>query len=417
MLLRRLAFALVLVVPFGATVAQRDATRAPTASSAFLYLWASSVDTTAPDFLAVVDVRDDRPGERYGAFVATLPVPGRAHRTHHTEHTLADDQQLFANGFGSGQSFIFDLRNPLAPRLVRQFGDVGLLMHPHSFWRLPNGNVLATFQMQHVGDAMRPGGLVEMTPSGDVVRTASANLPGVHPAVRPYSAAVLPAVDRVVVTTTDMDRADTTRIVQFWRLSDLTLAAQIELPNGPQGEGYATAEPRLLSDGTTVMVSTFNCGLYLLDGVATATPSARLVASFPRKAGTSCAVPVVAGHYWIVTVPAWSAVVSLDVRDPAHPREVSRVTLGPNDVPHWVGLEPNGRRVVVTGYRGMQTRVLLATLDTATGALAWDARFRAPGATEPGLRLEGVRWPHGGEAAAVPHAAVFDRPAVPRSPR
>lgn len=383
----------------------------PPVSSDYLYLWASSADSSGPDFLAVVDVRERPSEERYGALVATVPVPGRAHRTHHTEHELAPDGLLFANGFGSGQSFVFDLTTPTRPRLVRQFGDVGRLMHPHSFWRLPSGNVLATFQMQHDTLGAAPGGLVEFTPSGTVIRTASANLPGVDRRIRPYSAAILPDIDRVVVTTSDMDNRDTTRALQFWRLSDLTLQRTIELPNGPRGdEGYRSAEPRVLADGRSVLVSTFNCGLYLLDGVAGSQPSARLVASFPRKPGTSCAVPVVAGRFYLITVPAWSAVVSLDVSDPAHPREVSRLTLGPEDVPHWIGLDPNGRRVVITGYRAMRTRVLLARFDERSGQLSLDERFRAAGSTEAGLRLEDIDWPHGGRDAAVPHGAVFGRP-------
>ncbi len=384
------------------------------ASSDYLYLWASSADTSGPDFLAVYDVRERAPGERYGALVTTLPVPGRAHRTHHTEHELAADRQLFANGYGSGRSFIFDLSTPAAPRLAREFGAAGALMHPHSFWRLPGGNVLATFQMQHDAQGIAPGGLVEMTPGGDVVRASSANLPGVDRRIRPYSAAILPEIDRVVVTTTDMDNRDTTEVLQFWRLSDLTLRQTIRLPGGARGdEGFRSAEPRILSDGKTVLVSTFNCGLYLLEGLAGETPAARLVASFPRKPGTSCAVPVVAGNYYLITVPAWSAVVSLDISDPARPREVSRISLAPGDVPHWIGIEPDHRRVVITGYQAMRTRVLLARFDARTGALALDERFRAPGSAEPGFRMEGIPWPHGGTGAAIPHGAVFSRPLTP----
>lgn len=383
----------------------------PTAgSSDYLYLWASSIDSSGPDFLAVYDVRD-RGGDRYGALVTTLPVPGRANRTHHTEDEMPADEQLFANGFGSGQSFIFDLTSPAAPRLAKQFGDVGGLMHPHSFWRLPNGNVLATFQMQHDSVGMAPGGLVEMTPRGDVVRSASANAAGVDRRIRPYSAAILPAIDRVVVTTSDMDNRDTTHTLQFWRLSDLSLMRTIELPNGPNGdEGFRSAEPRLLRDGKSVLVSTFNCGIYLLDGVASSAPSARLVASFPRKKGTTCAVPLVAGDYYLITVPAWSAVVSLDVSDPARPREVSRLAFGPNDVPHWIGIEPDHGRVVITGYQAMRTRVLMARFDASTGRLSLDARFREAGSTELGLRMEGVTWPHGDTKGAVPHGAVFSLP-------
>lgn len=385
--------------------------RQPIPPSDYLYLWSSSADSSGPDFLAVYDVRDNKRESHYGALVSTLAVPGSGHRTHHTEHVVPADRQLFANDFGSGESFIFDLSKPSAPRIVRAFGDVGSLMHPHSFWRLPNGNVLSTFQMQHDSLGMAPGGLVEFTPKGEVARVGSSNYPGVDRRIRPYSAAILANIDRVVVTTSDMDNRDTTQSVQLWRLSNLSVAQTIQLPNGPRGdEGYRSAEPRLLNDGKTVLISTFNCGLYLLEGIASAAPSARLVASFPRKPLTSCAIPVVAGNYYLITVPAWSAVVSLDISDPAHPKEVSRITLGPDDVPHWIALEPNQERVVITGYQAMRTRVLLARFDAKTGKLALDERFRAKGSTEPGLRMEGIEWPHGGRGAAVPHGAVFSRP-------
>ena len=406
-----LVLAATMLLPAPSGPASSRPTLPPTSSSDYLYLWSSSADSSGPDFLAVYDVRDRKSADHYGALVTTLPVPGRGNRTHHTEHVMPADGQLFANGFGSGQSFIFDLSKPSAPRLAKQFGNMGALMHPHSFWRLPNGHALATFQMQHDSLGMAPGGLVEVTSRGEVVRSQSSNYAGVDRRIRPYSSAILPDIDRVVVTTTDMDNSDTTQALQLWRLSDLSLQHTIQLPNGLRGdEGYRSAEPRVLVDGKTVLVSTFNCGLYLLDGIASSAPSARLVASFPRKAGTSCAVPVVAGNYYLITVPAWSAVVSLDVSDPTQPREVSRITLGRDDVPHWIGIEPNHQRVVITGYQAMKTRVLMARFDEASGKLALDERFRVAGSAEPGLRMEGITWPHGGNGAAVPHGAVFSRP-------
>jgi hypothetical protein len=51
-----------------------------------------------------------------------------------------------ANAFGSGRSFLFDVRNPHAPRLLHAFGDVGPYSHAHSYERLPNGHTLTTFQ-------------------------------------------------------------------------------------------------------------------------------------------------------------------------------------------------------------------------------------------------------------------------------
>jgi len=347
----------------------------------YLYLWTASEDETQPDFLAVLDVTENE--SRYGRLVTTLPVPGRHNTPHHTEHEMPADGQLFANGFGSGQTFVFDLTNPAQPRIAGQFGDVEGFTHPHSFLRLPNGNVLATFQMRHEADSMTAGGLVELTPTGSAVRSRSANYPGADPGLRVYSGAIVPAYDRIVTTTTDMHKDfPPSRNLQIWRLSDLSLLRTFPLPDGPLGdEGLLTAEPRLLD-------------------------------SFPRKAKTSCAIPVVAGRYYLVTVPAWSAVVSLDISDPSTPREVSRVTLRDVDVPHWIAIAPDQRRVVVTGYEGMKHRVVIARFDPTTGQLAIDERFREEGATEPGVRMDNKTWPHGGTAKGVPHGAVFSRPPV-----
>lgn len=376
----------------------------------YLYLWTASTDPEQPDFLAVVDVTED--SARYGSLVTTLPVPGLANGPHHTEHEMPADGLLFANGFASGQSFILDLTDAASPRLAGQFGDIEGYTHPHSFLRLPTGNVLATFQMRHGVDGMTPGGLVELTPSGEPVRTSSANAPGTDPGLRTYSAAVVASLDRIVTTTSDMvEDFEASRQLQIWRLSDLSLLHTITLPHGPLGdEALFTAEPRVLTDGRTVLVSTFNCGLYLLEGLDGNAPSGRLVASFPRKDGEFCAIPVVVGDHYLVTVPALNAVVSLNVSDPAAPREVGSVTLDPDDVPHWIAISPDERRVVITGYEGMLHRVLIAHFDPATGRLAIDGRFREPGVTEPGLRMDDKVWPHGGSAPGVPHGAVFSRP-------
>ncbi len=381
-------------------------------ASDYLYLWTGSADSTAPDFLAVLDVRADT--GRYGALVTTLAVPGLHNGPHHTEHAMPADGQLFANGFTAGQSFIFDLRDGAHPRLAGQFSGQAGFTHPHSFLRLSNGNVLSTFQMSHGAAGMAPGGLVELTPAGQVVRSSSAFLPGVDPGLRPYSAGIVAALDRVVTTTTDMDpkspfKADQ---LQIWRLSDLKLLHTITLPQGPRGdEGDLTAEPRVLEDGRTVLVSTFNCGLYLLEGLEGESPAGRLVASLPMKdKDSNCAIPAVAGHFLLITVPTVPGVVSLDISDPAHPREASRLTLDSTDVPHWISLEPNTRRVVITGFGSLLNRVLIARFDSASGALALDRRFREPGSDRPGYAMSGRTWPHGGSAPGIPHGAVFSRP-------
>lgn len=373
----------------------------------FLYLWTGSSDSTQPDFLAVVDVTEAP--LRYGRLVTTVPVPGLKNGPHHTEHEMPADRRLFANGFGSGKTFVFDMTNPAKPRLDGQFGEVEGMVHPHSYLRLPNGNVLATFQMWHARAGPMPGGLAEITPQAKVVRSSSLTIPGIDRGIRPYSAGIVPDLDRIVVTTSDMEKDDpASRTIQVWRLSDLKLLRSFQLPDGPAGdEGLNSAEPRVMADGRTVLVSTFNCGLYLIQGLDTDTTSARLVTSFPRVKDRYCAIPVIAGHYYLVTVPALNAVVSLDISDPLSPREVSRATLDTADVPHWISISPDHRRVVVTGYGSMQHKVLVLTFDSTNGQLEVDRRFREAATLTPGFRMDNKTWPHGGSAPGVPHGAVL----------
>jgi hypothetical protein len=369
--------------------------------SGHLFAWTAAADTMQSDFLAVLDVSDTLGGDRYGHLVTSVAVPGVRNGPHHTEHEMPADGRLFANGFATGQTWIFDLGTPENPQVAAQFGDIDGYSHPHSFVRLPNGNVLAAFQMRHDEAGMTPGGLVEISPKGELVRSSSAFGAGLPREARTYSLAAVPALDRVVSTTTDMDARNPhlSREVQLWRLGDLELLHTFELPVGPRGdEADFTAEPRVLADGRTVIVTTFSCGVYVLEGLEGDDPGGHLVASFPRSQDTWCAIPVVNGNQVAITVPSIPAVVNLDLSNPTHPREVGRASLPEGWIPHWLALEPNGQRLVMTGYGAMQDRVVLLARDTATGALSIDQRFREEGAAEPGIRLAGV-----------PHGVVFSR--------
>jgi hypothetical protein len=371
----------------------------------YLFVWAAPEDAAESDFLAVVDIAPASP--TYAQIVASVPVGGRRGFAHHTEHQMPAGGMLAANAFGSGRTYLFDLRRPLSPSVAASFGDAGEYMHPHSFARLPNGNLLATYQMRGHGNA-RPGGLAEIAPDGRIVRTSDAADPATaEPFIRPYSLTIVPTLDRVVTTSTDMHAAAISRAVQVWRLSDLSLIRTIVLPRGPRGtENEDPAEPRLLADGRTVMVSTFNCGLYLLRGLEGRDPSAQLVHSF--SASDKCALPVVAGRYWVQTDAGVPALISLDISDPARPREVGRLTLGPRQFLHWIALAPDGERIVLSGGNGdMSHRVLIARIDRLSGRLSLDETFRTPGAAEPGISFDREDWPHGRFGKAEPHGAVF----------
>jgi hypothetical protein len=234
----------------------------------------------------------------------------------------------------------------------------------------------------------------------------------VDTAVRPYSVTPLPAIDRAVSTTTDMHGVLTGSSFQVWRLSDLTLLHTVPLPTGPRGnEQLDPAEIRALDDGT-VILTTFRCAMYRLTGLDGDAPAAELIYSWNWTAyeADACALGVSRGRWWVQAVAnrAASALVTLDLRDPSSPVEVARYPMGRWTRPHWLAIDPKADRVVLTSGAGRtQFRVLVFTLDRATGALAVDSTFRAPGDSIPGVTFDRPSWPHGAAGAAAPHGAVF----------
>jgi len=373
------------------------------AAGALIYAWVADSDKQHTDYLAVIDADPRSPD--YTKVIAKASAGASGTVAHHTEAELAADRILWANGFGAGTTFRFDLNDPRSPKLVGTIGDVAPYSHPHSYVRLPGGGVLATFQYR-AEDHQRTGGVVEFDREGKVVRSASAATPA-DSTVRPYSLAVVPALDRLVTTATDMHGELTSSAVQIWRLSDLTLLQTIQLPPGPRGyERFLTAEPRVLDDGRTVMVSTFQCGLYRLRGLDGAEVRAEWVHTSEWVEHKYCAVPLLAGKFWMVPSGAEHAVIVLDISEPDRPREVSRLTFAEDEVPHWLALDPTGTRVVITGYGAFTTRVLIANFDRATGALTLDPSFTTPRAPRPGVDLARQGW---AEGAGVPHGTVFSR--------
>jgi hypothetical protein len=388
----------------------------------YLYVWAGDADSVQSDFLAVIDVR---PGSStFARVVSTVPARARGTMPHHTEHQLEADRVLFANGFAAGRTFRFDLTRPDRPRLLGSFTDLGGFSFPHSFVRLPNGNLLATFQGRSPAN-IPPGGLVELDREGTLVRATSARAEAVDSAhLRPYSLAVLPEIDRVVSTSTDMT-ADFGAHLQVWRLSDLSLLSTVELPATGASDGHAhhaalrskledhhlfPGEPRVLRDGRTVLLATFTCGFYRVTAIDQPRPRVDYLAAF---GGENCAVPVLAGSLWIQTVPDEHALVALDVAESARPREVSRLVFDSTFAPHWLAFDEAGGRLVVNDGKA---RMQLVTLNRETGAFAIDSAFRDPAAAAPGMSFIRPDWPHGPSGPAVPHGSVFARPVTTEGP-
>ncbi|WP_457653856.1 hypothetical protein [Rhodocaloribacter sp.] len=402
---------LVALSSSGCTTADTSSEDPPGAS--YLFVWAGDEDGADSDFLAVVDARRSEP--TYGQVLATLPVGAVGTVPHHTEYEYPSGDTLFANGWAAGQTFVIDLQDPLAPRMIRSFEAVEGYRYPHSYVRLPDGHVLATFQ-SHGDRYAPPGGLVEMDGLGRGVRAASAATTEIDSALTwPYSLAVLPGINRVVSTSSDMGMPPWseweyhwTNHVQVWALDELQLPASVPLPAVEGAEyHFAPSEPRVLADGS-VYVVTFACGLFRMEGLETDRPSATFVHAFPGSLapGEECGVPVVYGDYWIQTAPGLPGLIALDVSNPEAPVEASRLVLDARyPRPHWIAADRTSGRLVVTGMDA--SWVLVVAIDSETGALSIDEAFRDGEEGLPGIDFDRATWPHGATGGAVVHGALF----------
>ena len=376
-------------------------------SGHYLFAWTGDVAHNGNDFLAVIDADPASPS--YGHLMTTLATDQQTMRVHHTEYTMPASGMLFANDHDAGRTFIFDLREPLHPRISTSFTDMAGYMHPHSYLRLPNGHVLAAFQHEHHGmsggQMAVTGGLVEIDDQGKVVRSSSsADVAFPDALLTPYSLVVLPELDRVVSTNSSMHLEDIFRGVtyQVWRLSDLKLLKTAYFDVGENRYAQISPEePRLGPDGS-VFVQTLGCGLERVTGVNTDEPKSQLVFSFP---GDWCGVPTIVGHFLIQSVPDTHGLIVLDISHAAKPMEVSRLQLGDSYRPHWTGWDAKTQRIVVTGS---ESRLYLLKLDLATGALTMDNAFHdAEG--RPGFNFENQNWPHGWKGSGLPHGVVFSQ--------
>jgi len=360
-----------------------------------------------PDFLAVIDANPSSPS--YGHLLTTVATDQPTMYVHHTEYTMPASGMLFANDHEAGRTFIFDVRDPQHPTIETSFTDMAGYMHPHSFVRVPNGHVLATFQHAHhgkvAGHSGTSGGLVEIDDQGKVVRANSNADPTLPDALlSPYGLVVLPDSDRVVSTNSSMHQDDVFRGVtyQLWRLSDLKLLKTEYLDVGENRYSQISPEePRLGPDGS-IFVQTLSCGLERITGVSSDQPKSRLVYTFP---GNWCGVPTVVGNYLVQSVPAEHALIVLDIRNGATPVEVSRLKISDTFKPHWTGWDAKTQRLVVTGR---EPRLFLVKLDPATGALSMDASFH-DGDGKPGFNFANREWPHGWRGSGLPHGVVFSR--------
>ena len=371
-----------------------------------MFAWTGDVATKGNDFLAVIDADPASPA--YGHLVTTAVTDQQTMYAHHTEYTMPASGMLFANDHNAGRTFIFDVNDPLHPKVATSFNDMAGYVHPHSYLRLPNGNVLATFQHAHHGGGGSDGhmgtsgGLVEINDQGKVVRSASNADPAFPDALlMPYGLVVLPEIDRVVSTNSSMHEDDVFRGVtyQLWRLSDLKLLKTEYFDVGQNRYAQISPEePRLGPDGA-IYVQTLGCGVERITGVKGDQPKSQLVYTFP---GNWCGVPTIVGHYFVQSVPALQSLV----RSRHHRRREAGGGLSPEARRHiQAPLDWLGRQDAEAGGDGRGTTPVHGKDGPGDGhadhgrrfpRYGWEAGFQLRGPTVA-PRLEGVgQAPRGG---------------------
>lgn len=310
------------VVPLGAAVALAAE---PAPHGHYMFAWAGDPEQRGEDFIAVIDA--DPASPHYGELLTSAASGITTRQVHHTEYWMPDSGQLFANDHRAGDTVIFDLTEALKPSVRARFHDLAGFSHPHSFLRLPNGHVLASFQFEgafhhaagpHDDPGEDPaakrgvhGGIVEIDDDGRAVRAAAtADAAHADSPLMAYSLVPLPDLDRVLVTNSGMRGEDPTgHTYQMFRLSDLKLLSTNAFDPGPGRYGEIDPEEARRGPDGAVYVQTVGCGVERVSELTSDRPVARLVYQFP---GSSCGVPSVVGRYWIQSVQLLHAIVVLD---------------------------------------------------------------------------------------------------------
>ena len=366
----------------------------------YLYVWAGTGThhESGKNMLVVIDV--DPASSKYMQVLNVLTVDTAGGMPHHTDLALPPQGPLFANDYAKDRSYLIDFKDPVNPKLIGRTASVPGASAMHSFAKLPGGHTLATIQYGDSASKGRPGKLAEFDDKGRLIRYASsADSSSKDPAIRTYSLTTLPAIDRVVTTSSPMDSERPANVVQVWRIPDLKLLSTLEVPKAETDSAWMFPfEVETLGDGRSVLMNTYYCGFYWITGLDSKPKIERvMVMDQPKNIG--CSVPMRAGNFMVMPIAYGHRYATIDITDPAHPKEISSLETDSTFFPHWISGDPGSDRVVVTDQGDGEPMVRIAHFDKTSGKMKWDDRFK--------LSFANVSWPNGVKGRVQPHGAVF----------
>jgi hypothetical protein len=414
----------------------------------YLIVWAGDADRQNSDFLAVLDA--DPTSASYGKVLRTYPVRSRGNEPNALTAAPRADRRVFATALLTNRTFVFDLRQPLAGRLLHadEPDSRRRLWAPQEPVSLPNGRVVVACSdpARYRGEAREvvtaAGGILELTSDGHPGREVSAADASARGLLfAPTGAAIMAAGGRLVTTSNAHGYAATTEgermpgiSVQIWRLEDLALLKTLGLEAGPRGEenlGPLTA--RVMRRKPFVYVNTEGGGLYASDSVQTDVATFRLVFDLGTGVLGGGAALTPDDRFYVVALAGRNRVAALDLADPWNPKAVSSVRFDrdPADSsrsrrggPSTLVMSADGTRVAVSDYtvdvpgyfQDGDHRVYMLRLDPTTGRLRIDGAFVDELTGEVGVDFNRTRWAHGETGPARPKGLLFVTPEPPPAP-
>lgn len=408
-----------------------------TGGSPYLLMFAGDQDEQDSDFIMVMDVDPD--SETRGTPISSTPIGHKMSMPHHMEYVVPPKgEPIFMNGHHHELSMVVDISNPRKAVIAKTFLPPSPYRFPHDYSRTPSGTRLVGF-LRSEGASPNPdettnpgnhGGIAEYSKEGALLRTVSAAIPGGTKPMRPYAFALLPQLDRFVVTSAPMMEQSWADVVQVYRYSDFTLLHTLSLPVGRDKDGVpidgsqaAGFGPRVLDDGS-VFLNSYGCAFYHLTALDSAKPQLKMVHALqtpisadPKKIRGACGIPVRIGKYWIQPAGYLNAVIILDIANPDAPKQVFRLPTPADFRPHWLAKDPNSNRLILGAELGGEHGFYMLRFDEKTGRLGFDPSFQ--GKRDSGffsflnsdragyISLENTTWPHGVTGPAWGHAALF----------
>jgi selenium-binding protein 1 len=156
-----------------------------------MYLWTlPAAPNSGPDYLAVIDV--NLASATYGKILKKIHVGSSGNEAHHMGFT-DDRTKIWAASLNSNRLFIFDVSDPMKPKLVKTIENVAKttgLSGPHTPYAIP-GRILVS--MASGPDGTGPGGIAEFTNDGEFV--ASHNTSN-----HPYETVIKPEFNRMITS-------------------------------------------------------------------------------------------------------------------------------------------------------------------------------------------------------------------------